>query len=104
MSTTVSNSNPIIITGGTMALGARATIYPGQIKRGFKVTKVQYVAGATTDAVVIQDNSTAANDLLEFDTPAVGLNEINFTTPVEWADWIVTTFSNVAGELRIFLK
>ncbi len=103
MSTTVTNTNPITITGGTMASGARATIYPNQVKRSFRVTKVQLVAGATTSSVVIQDNSTAANDLLEFDTPAVGLNEINFNPPRIWADWIVTTFSNAADELRIFL-
>jgi hypothetical protein len=104
MSTTVSNSNPITITGGTMALGARATIYPNQIKRSFKVMKVEFTSVAGNTVFAIQDNSTGANVLLQgIGTIANSTSLYDFGTGVEWADWKVTTLS-AADTLSVFIK
>lgn len=104
MSTTVTNTNPITITGGTMASGARATIYPNQIKRGFKVTKVSLLAGNTSSTVIIKDNSSANNVLFQTQASVAGLNEYPFPTPVEWADWAVTTLANASDTVFVYIK
>jgi len=108
MSTTVTNTNPIQISGGTMASGARATIYPNQIKRSFKVMKVEFIGtpGVAGDQFVIQDNSTAANILCQGILPAANTAVIfDFPTGVTWADWIVTTLTNATSDkVLVYLK
>lgn len=108
MSTTVTNSNPISISGGTMASGARATIYPNQIKRSFKVMKVEFIGnpGVAGDQFVIQDNSTAANVLAQGTLPAAnGSFVLDFPTGVTWADWKVTTLTNATSDtLLVYIK
>ena len=108
MSTTVTNTNPITITGGTMAAGARATIYPGQIARSFKVMKVEFVGapGVIGDQFVIQDNSTAANILCQGILTATNSTlQLDFGTGVTWADWKVTTLTNTTSDkLLIYIK
>lgn len=105
MSTTVTNTNPITITGGTMSSGARATIYPGQIARSFKVMKVEFQATTANDQFVIQDNSTAANVLCQgIATAANSVLQLDFPTGVTWADWKVTTLTTATDKLLIYLK
>ncbi len=104
MATTVTNTNPISITGGTMTNGARATIYPGQIARSFKVLQVQLIAGNTSSSVVIQDNSSAGNVLLNLHATVAGTNTMQFDPPVTWADWKVTTLTNTSDTVYVFIK
>lgn len=105
MATTVTNTNPITITGGTMAAGARATIYPNQIKRGFKVTAVGILAGNTSSTLVIGDNSSAANTLFQLGgVPNAGYNHFTLPTPAEWADWAVTTLANTTDKVFVYIK
>jgi hypothetical protein len=105
MATTVTNTNPITITGGTMAAGARATIYPGQIKRSFKVTAIGILAGTTASTLVIGDNSTAANVLFKAGpVAAAGLNYYEFAQPKTWADWIVSTLGNATDTVLVWIK
>lgn len=105
MSTTVTNTNPITITGGTMAAGARATIYPNQIKRSFKVVAVELTAGASGDSFTIGDNSTANNVLVQ---GTIGVANAPFVfapdVPVTWGDWAVTVLSNVSNKVLVYIK
>jgi hypothetical protein len=90
-----------------MSAGARATIYPGQIARSFKVMKVEFVAVAANDAFVIQDNSTAANILCQgiaTNTVANTVLQFDFATGVTWADWKVTTLTAAGDKLLIYVK
>ena len=104
MSTTVTNSNPITITGGTMASGARATIYPNQIKRSFKVTAVELIAGNTASTAIINDNSTANNVLVRIAATVAGSNFIPFNPPRTWADWILTTMANSSDTVLVYIQ
>jgi len=104
MSTTVTNTNPITITGGTMASGARATIYPGQIKRSFKVTAVELIAGNTSSTAIINDNSTANNVLVKINASVAGSNFIQFNPPRTWGDWILTTMVNATDTVLVYIQ
>lgn len=104
MSTTVTNTNPISITGGTMASGARATIYPNQIARSFKVTGVGIIAGNNASTFSISDNSTGANLLFNGKATVGGLNYWPFAVPVTWADWKVSALLNTSDTILVWIK
>ena len=88
-----------------MASGARATIYPGQIARSFKVTQVELVGGASGDTFTIGDNSTANNVLVQGSVSVANQTlTIPFPIPVTWADWKVTVLSNVSTKLLVYIK
>jgi hypothetical protein len=104
MSTTVTNTNPITITGGTMASGARATIYPGQIARSFKVMKVEFITATAGNSFVIKDNSSAGNVLCQGTATATNTTlQLDYPTGVSWGDWKVTTLS-AADTLLVYIK
>lgn len=109
MATTVTNTNPITITGGTMSNGARATIYPGQITRSFKVTAVGFISTAANSAFTITDNSSAGNVLIK----GSGVATVNtiadpimyyFNPPVTWADWKLNTLGTAGDTVLVWIK
>ena len=105
MSTTVTNTNPITITGGTMASGARAPIYPGQIKRSFKVVAVEFMATVANDTFAICDNSTANNVLIQGIAPVANSSVYYpFNPPVTWGDWTVAQLTTATDKVLVYIK
>lgn len=104
MATTVTNTNPITITGGTMAAGARATIYPNQIKRSFKVTGVELIAGTSASTLTIKDFTSANNVLFQALGPVAGSNWYPFNPPRTWADWFVATLGNTSDTVLVYVQ
>lgn len=106
MATTITNTNPYLATGtGGMAAGARATIYPGQIKRSFKVVKVEFFATTANDAFTITDNSSAANVLITGIAPTANSTvTYDFPQGVTWADWNVSALTTATDKLLIYVK
>lgn len=105
MSTTVTNTNPVTITGGTMAAGARATIYPNQIARSFKVTQVDFIATTANDQFIIGDNSTANNVLIQGIANAANTTlTYSFNPARTWADWKVTVLTTATDKVLVYLK
>lgn len=92
-----------------MASGARATIYPNQIPRSFKVVQVGFLSTAVNSSFVIGDNSTANNVLIQGQGPAT-VNVIAepilypFNPPVTWADWKVTVLGTAADKVFVWVK
>lgn len=109
MATTVTNTNPITITGGTMASGARATIYPNQIARSFKVTAVGFLSTAANSAFTITDNSSSTNLLVQGQGTATA-NTVGmplmfyFNPPVTWGDWKVNSLGTAADKVLVWIK